>query len=322
MVDYDNHAGEFSGNDDLKLTMMPYAAMDGTFKGVRVGDSKFGMSIGERYEGAVLVDGALYQRKDDPSKVKMYSWKDLGFNAGDEEFKPAEFKRKNENYGGTTYNYTLVAARIDDTGETWTTEDFPTNDEDLPVIGSVIVWNGGSSDNGPNSTAKTAARTLTNLGRDAVLDEDDVYEWLDSDIETRPELEGRKIRRFKVEREGEKYSFYTPVFIDAATGNRIGIANDDGGDGGVPDDTSDSGTSTATADGGSDPEPEPEPEDSGLPEAIDDCIDYCVEQDITNHDEVMGTFDVMANNPESSISTAMIDSVGEVAIMEAIEARQ
>ena len=36
----------------------------------------------------------------------------------------------------------------------------------------------------------------------------------------------------------------------------------------------------------------------------------------------MGTFDVMANNPESSISTAMIDSVGEVAIMEAIEARQ
>ena len=335
MVDYDSHAGSFSGgNDDLKLTMMPYAAIDGDFAGVRVGNSDFGQSLGERYEETVLVDGALYQRQDDESKVKLFSWQNLGFDPEDEEFKPAEFKRKSENYGGTTYNYRMVAARVDDTGEVWTTDDFPVNDDDQPVIGSVIIWNGGSQENGPNSTAKTAARTLTHLGRDAVVDEDDVYNWLAEGVETRAQLEDRRIRRFKVEREGEKFSFYTPVFIDVASGNRIGIPNDEsdaassGGqqaaatDGGTTTESGNASSGTASPQEPETPSAEAESSGSEFPPAIDDCLDYCVEQDITDRDDVMGTFNVMANNPESSISLEMIEDVGEEAIMSAIEARQ
>jgi hypothetical protein len=36
---------------------------------------------------------------------------------------------------------------------------------------------------------------------------------------------------------------------------------------------------------------------------------------------VMGTFNVMANNPESSISLEMVEEVGQDTIVEAIEAR-
>lgn len=326
MVDYDSHAGSFSGgNDDLKLTTMPYAAFDGDFAGVRVGNSDFGQSLGERYEDSVLVDGALYQRNDDETKVKMFSWQNLGFDPEEEEFKPAEFKRKAENYGGSTYNYSMVAARVDDTGEVWTTDDFPVNDDEQPVIGSVIVWNGGSKQNGPNSTAKTAARTLTEMGRDAVVDEDDVYNWLADGVETRQKLEDRRIRRFKVEREGEKFSFYTPVFIDVASGNRIGIPNEEGG--AVSDEAepqqaaADGGTATQSGNASSGTTVQTPDTGSEFPPAIDDCIDYCVEQDITTRDDVMGTFNVMANNPESSISLEMIEEASEDAIIGAIEDR-
>lgn len=334
MVDYDSHAGEFNGSDnDLKLTTMPYAAIDGNFSGIRKGDSDYGQSVGEQYENTALVDGALYQRKDDESKVKLYSWDSLGFDAEDEEFKPAEFKRKNENYGGNTYNYTLIAARIDETGEVWVAENadgepvMELNESDLPALGNVIIWNGGSSGNGPNSTAKTAARTLTNLGRDAIVDEDDVYNWLNSNAEIRSELEGKRIRRFKIEREGDEYSFYTPVYLDEATGNRIGIPNDTdtGSSGGGKAAATDGGT--ATESGGASKSAMAQAADkatgdeSDFPPAIDDCIDYCVEQDITDADDVMGTFNVMANNPESSISLEMVEEVGQDTIVEAIEAR-
>lgn len=341
MVNYDEHAGDFSGNDDLKLTMMPYAAIDADLTGIRKGNSDWGQSIGERYENAALVDGALYQRKDDETKIKVYSWDSLGFDAEDEEFKPAEFKRKNENYGGTSYNYTLIAARVDDTGEVWLAEveDEETgemgpamdlNDDEYPVLGNVILWNGGSEDNGPNSTAKTSARTLTTLGRDAVVDEDDVYNWLDSQTELRTELEGRRLRRFKVEREGEQHSFYTPVFIDVKTDNRIGIPNGDEGEAAAQASGEDKaaatdGGSTAQS-GGADESAMAEAAaeagaGSNFPPAVDDCIDYCVDQGITDRDDVMGTFNVMANNPESSISLEMVEEAGEDNILDAIEER-
>jgi len=174
------------------------------------------------------------------------------------------------------------------------------------------------------STAKTTARTLTNLGRDAVTDEDDVFDWLDSSFEERSALEGKVLRRFKVEREGEKYSFYTPIYIDVATDNRVGIANDT--ESGPPADSG-TGTGEKATDGGSEKSAMEQAaekatsEGSDFPAAIDDCIDYCVEQDITDRDDVMGTFNVMANNPESSISLEMVEDVGEDNILEAIEGR-
>jgi hypothetical protein len=325
MVDYDSHSGDFDGDDDLKLTTMPYAAIDGNFDGIREGNSDWGQSIGERYEETALVDGALYRRDDDQSKIKLYSWDSLGFDAENEEFNAVEFKRKTENYGGETYEYTLIAASVDELGEVWIGTDnggepfLDTNEEGQPVVGNVIIWNGGSSDNGPNSTAKTAARTLTDLGRGAVLDEDDVFNWYKSSATVRNELEGRRLRRFKVEREGEKYSFYTPVFVDVATGERIGIANDDDGNGDADESSSESesektamqqAAEKATTDGGAD-----------FPDAVDDCIDYCVEQDMTDEEDVMGTFQVMAENPESSISMEMIETAGQDNILETIQER-
>lgn len=332
MVDYDSHAEDFGGNDDLTLTTMPYAAIDGDLASLREGNSDFGQSIGERYENTVLVDGALYQRKDAEDKVKLISWDDLGFDPEEEEFKPAEFKRRNETYGGNTYNYTLVAARIDETDKVWLSEDedgepaLETDDDNQPMIGSVIIWNGGSSENGPNSTAKTTARTLTDLGRAAVIDEDDVYDWLDSDYSIRPALDGKRIRRFKVEREGEKYNFYTPVFIDVATGNRIGISNDEeasasDSNGGETEKATDGGSEGATKDAMEQAAEQATSDDSDFPAAIEDCIEYCVESDITDGEDVMGTFQVMANNPESSISLEMVEDVGEEAILGAIDER-
>ena len=326
MVNYDSHASGF-GNDDLKLSTLPYAAIDGDFAGVRVGDSNFGMSIGERYENTVLVDGALYQRKDDESKVKLFSWQTLGFDPESETFNPDEFKRKSENYGGNTYNYNLVAATVDETGETYTTDEFELGDEGLPVIGNVIIWNGGSKENGPNSTAKTAARTLTKQGRAVVVDEDDVYNWLDKNAEGREDLLGKRIRRFKIEREGRKYSFYTPVFLDVEFDQRIGIPNENDTTASAAA-SSDSGSSeqTAATDGGAVAQAAAQATGpaADFPAPIADTIDYCAEQGILDGEDILGTLNVMAQNPDSSVTVEMVEDAGtddiEAAVQELHEA--
>jgi hypothetical protein len=324
MVDYGSHSGSSSSNEDVKLSTMPYSAIEAEFDGLREGNSDFGQSLGERYENTTVVDGALFRRNDDSSKLKLYSWKSLGFDAEEEELKPQQFVRKTENYAGNTYEYTMVAATVDETGTVWTNEntDMEVNENGLPEIGNAVIWNGGSTENGPNSTAKTAARTLSDLGRGAVTTEDDVFNWFNSSAEARPQLVGRRIRRFKVEREGDTYNFYTPVFIDVATGDRIGISNDESP---TPADNSTDDTVDNSTDERSVMEQAAEEatsdDDEGFSAPVDDCIEYCVEQNMTGRDEVLGTFRVMQSNPNSSISTEMIEEAGQDNIMEAIKAR-
>jgi len=329
MVDYGSHSGSSSSNEDVKLSTMPYSAIEAEFDGLREGNSDFGQSLGERYENTTVVDGALFRREDDHEKFKLYSWKSLGFDAEEEELKPQQFVRKTENYAGNTYEYTMVAATVDETGTVWTNEntDMEVNENGLPQIGNAVIWNGGSTETGPNSTAKTAARTLSDLGRNAVVSEDDVFNWFNSSAQARSQLEGRRMRRFKVEREGDTYNFYTPIFIDAATGDRIGIVNDENS---IPADNSTDDSADDNGDGaGGDErsvmeqaaEEATSDDNDGFSDAVDDCIEYCVEQNMTGRDEVLGTFRVMESNPNSSISTEMIEEAGQDNIMSAIEAR-
>jgi hypothetical protein len=140
------------------------------------------------------------------------------------------------------------------------------------------------------------------------------------------------MRRFKVEREGDTYNFYTPIFIDAATGDRIGITNDDStpADNSTDDSADDNGDGAGgDVDNSTDErsvmeqaaEEATSDDNDGFSDAVDDCIEYCVEQNMTGRDEVLGTFRVMESNPNSSISTEMIEEAGQDNIMSAIEAR-
>lgn len=328
MVNYSNHeGGNGNGNDDYTLSTMTYAAIDGDFDGIRIGNSDFGQSIGERYENVALVDGALYVRQDDPDKLKLFSWASLGYDSEEDDFGPDVAPNRNsENYGGTTYTYELVAARVASTGEVVIEGtdgmDIEENDEGFPQFGSVVIWNGGSADSGPNSTAKTAARTLSNMGRASVVDEDDHYNWLHEDVEAREEVQGERIRRFKVEREGEEYSFYTPVFIHKKFDERLSIPNDGGQS---SDDTSSQSqeeeTSSSSSSGVAAAAQQATSNGSAFPAEIDDIIDYCAEEGITDRDDVTGTLQVMANNPDSAIDMTMIEEAGQDNIVDEVENR-
>lgn len=353
MVNYSEHesgSGSTNTEDDYTLSTMTYAAIDGNFDGIRIGNSDYGQSIGERYEDVSLVDGALYVRQDDNSKLKLFSWASLGYDPEEDEFGPDVAPNRNsENYGGTTYTYELLAARVAATGEVVTNDDNIIENEmvdwenegpdGLPTFGHAVIWNGGSKKNGPNSTAKTAARTLSNMGRAAVIDEDDHYAWLDEDVEAREEVAGERLRRFKVEREGEEYSFYTPVFIHKKFDERLTIPN---GDGQQKSDTSDSSneasgeTQTDSDDGASEADTsgssgatsgiaaaaaQATSNGSAFPPEVDDIIDYCAEEGITDAEDITGTLSVMANNPDSAITQSMVDKAGEVEIVEEVQER-
>lgn len=300
--------GDNNERQDVTLKVTPYAAIDYDLDSAFRTNGQWGQSLAVTGNNAVLVDGGLYERTsvdqepDTSNTFKVFSWQQLGFT-DDMDFDASDApKVYSENYN-KTYGYTLVDARHDETAE----------DEEYPEIGSIIMWEGATEDNGPASASKTSARVLTQKGRDAIVDEGDWKNWLAEGVQLRDELEGRRVRYYKIEREGEEYSFYSPVFIDLALDEQLTIKN--------ASDESSTDSESEEAEAEPEPEVEPEPEaeaepepepaaaqtDGGFSEQIQEFINFCREQEITAESAVLKTLNTMVTNPASSVDEEMVE---------------
>lgn len=317
MVNYTEFGGN-DGNDndnnddDVTLKVTPYAAVDFDMDSTFYVDGNWGESLAISANNAELVDGALYERtainnKPDEGTFKVFGWASLGYTE-DMDFSAEDAPKVNsETFGGKTYKYELVASRYD------AEED----NEDFPTIGGIIMFEGGSEDNGPSSSAKSSARILTQMGRDAVLDEDDVYNWLDSGVSLRADLKDRRVRYYKVEKEGDEHNYYSPVFVDLVLDQQVTINND--GDDGTEEDAPVAQEEQEAPQEESEPEPEEEPEkepetpepvavetDGGFTEQIQEFIGFCRDNDIQAGDAVKKTLTTMVSNPGSAVDEEMV----------------
>lgn len=315
MVDYNNFGGSNGGNnggnngsddDNVTLKITTYAALEGTLETAFSTGSQWGQSLGWVMSNVVVVDGALYDRGD--GTYKVFSWKDLGFT-DDMDYTSEDAPRvTSESFGTNDYSYELIDARADESGE----------DKDPIEVGDAIIFD-GASEYGPSATSKTTARTLTNLGRDAILDEDSQDEWLDDSVELRSDLEDVRIRYFKVRESGEENDFNLPVFQHKRLGERIKIDNKV------------STSSSGSQEGGSDALNQgDEPNESGstgsesdgpFPAPVQEFITFCRDEDsVDDEDGVEMMLNAMVDKPDNDMTEEMVDPARDDIITAALEA--
>ena len=275
---YESDSNENSGNNggssgngepDKNLTITPYAPIEGDLVRVFGNANSWGQSLGIAMENVELVDGCLYHDPE-KGKFKVFSWREvIGFDPADPEGPDADAGDANQflvkNYGGTEKRYELVEAVV------------MANDDDPADLGNVIMWYGGSDRFGPKSASKTLAKILTTHGRDAVVDDSDIHNWLadtSGDNILRGDLQGRRVGFFEVKKQSNQSDrkYHHPIVKDVETGADVTVANNTESEQG----TLDGGNDTAEA------EAEPEAVADGgpaaaeeVPAAIEDFISTC-----------------------------------------------
>jgi hypothetical protein len=252
---YDSYSESSGGNgyDNIELRFTPYAAVNLTVDRVFGSESQFGQSLGVNFSDVELEDGALYV---DPEKevYKLFSWKDVAglsvsesLERGNEPTADDAPEVETKTYVGNEKTYELVAARVPEvTGPdgdivleatsktrdvtvyddgTIETDEWEDRGGDLVEVGDTITWYNGSEEYGPSASAKSIAETLTEYGSNAVVDEDDLYNWLpDTSGENimRSDLEDRRLRFFTVTRESENgFTYHDPIFEDIQTDEQV-----------------------------------------------------------------------------------------------------
>jgi hypothetical protein len=290
---YDSYSGDSTSNDydNEEIRFSPYTTVQGEFEYVFGTGSEYGQSLGVVMENLELLDGAYYYypAKD---RYKLVSWKEEAgltpYEAIDRDMEitadDADLIRT-ESYGGSTQQYELVAARAprveDEDGNvvveaTSKRRDVEFSEGDLDFtdwedmegatieLPRAITWYNGSDDYGPSAAGKSMLETITRFGSEAVVDEDDIYNWLpdaSGDNLLREDLKGRRIEFFIVTRDSDNgYTYNVPVVEDVKTGERITPMNRDSGSDDSPSDTGgdsepDAVTEAKEADSGSYPEP-------------------------------------------------------------------
>jgi hypothetical protein len=325
---YDDGSAE-SSDDNTEVRFTPYTTIEAVIGGAYGSDSQYGQSLGVAFDDVELTDGALYADVD-KGRYKLFSWQRAAdmtpterLERGDEPSvdDAPDFMRKT--YFGNDKEYELVAARVpeltDDDGSvlveassktrsvSFTTDgadfgEWEYLDGDKPELPNLITWEDGTDENGATVTAQTIAETITSLGDDAVVDADDVYNWLadtSTDNILRDDLEGRRIRFFIVQRDGDDYTYNLPIIEDVATGERIQPNNrDDGSDTG----NSDSGTAQSVEDVAE--------QDAGTyPEPIADFISSGRNLELTEQ-RANTLLDQMVEDSDNSITMDMVNENG------------
>lgn len=256
-----SNGGDNDYDDDRVFKLTKYCQIEGEVDRLNQFTGDYGQTGILGYSDVEVLDGMLYERSDDPNKLKVFSWDDL-YDRNEEGELPEDVDtdtapaRKSEKVAGNTYRYELIDAAIE--GRT-----------DPVEIGDITMFLSNSS------ASRTLMKTLTTAGHDAVVDKDDDFGWMLGDLSLRPELDGREVIHFHVQEsftpdgESESVDFTAPVLLDAKTEERITIPNSDDGDSGSS--SADSGSlggseETADASGGEVP--------SGVPDEADGLIDY------------------------------------------------
>lgn len=331
--------GENDYEDDTTLKLQEYAAVRLTPARVTASShQQYGSSFITGFEDVEVIDGIVFQREDRPDTWKVFSaGKFFNLNPEDglvyetfdeEEGYSGEMSAQDildhprvagfqENFGGTDYFYTPVAAVIEEA------DDIATNDDlDVETTSEPAVVVGDASMLLSNKTwVRTLAKKMTEEGDSIINDDEDAednpkydnHDWLTTqEPSLRDELEGRPMELWVTEEtaefdDGEETTYTVPNLMDVKTGEFVTIDNGIGGGGADAD--SDSGQTaatdggTATESGSTSTESPESPEStessnnsndsdggSGLPENVpeklDDLIDYMARNDNTDADEI------------------------------------
>lgn len=251
---YDSYSeGGTGGYDNIEIRIGTYNTLEFDLIRAFKSGGQYGQSLGVAIENVALVDGALYI---DPEKgvLKTFSWEEVtGFTpqeALENDEEPSADDAPEvlpKTYGDTKKRYALVAARVasdEDAGiesssvqrdYEWVGEDdvefgeFVDREGELCDLGyqEFISWYDGTQENGPTVTATRLVTVLTQPGEDLILNEDDIFTWLDGENPEgdilREDLEGRRVRFFIVRRQSDEseYSYNFPVIVDAKTGVEV-----------------------------------------------------------------------------------------------------
>lgn len=288
-----------SGGDDLNLTMVPHAAIEGDLVKVFGNDNSFGQSLGIAWENVELVDGCLYYDSD-TDKHKIFPWKDVvGIEPEEADNLTADDANQYlvKNYGTTEKRYELVEAVVPEVDE--------------PVeIGDAVMWYSGSEDYGPKSASRTLAQILTTLGRDMVIDEEDspaekyIKGWLRdtsaTDV-TRDDLSGRRFAFFEVKKQSNQSDrqYHHPIVVDVQTGAQVTVANATDDEGDDTSGTLDDDSEPVGASGGSD-----------VPEPIEDFISTCDSLGFTDRDRAATLLGDLVSDSGNDLTADMIDDFG------------
>jgi len=283
----------------------PFIKLFGELSHISVGNSDWGQSISVTYDNGKLYDGILTTRQD-KDEYKVFSWNDAPV-LEDETLSCDQLPPVlNKSYGGTSYKYEILAARLEGDEEVGYADDAFIKGQEydgtdpiplMDVVGDdrFTVWE-SASEYGPNSCAKTTAKCLTNFGNDAVVDPDHQFKWLADGVSLREELEGMGIIYAKVQRESNNsdHKFYHPIFIDAETHNQI-LPGESNASSPAPEPSGSSATETATDGGKVDDSP------------VDEFYATCKELSIDSEPAVLGLLEDMIGDDDNDLTEDMVD---------------
>jgi hypothetical protein len=303
MSRYNNSGGSSNGDndndydDDRVFKLTKYCQIRGEIDRLNQFTGDYGQTGLLGYTDVEVLDGMLYQRVDDANKLKVFSWdslyeRDENGDLPDDVSVDAAPPRNSEKVAGSTYKYELIDAAIE--GETEPVE-----------VGDITMFLSNSS------ASRTLMKTLTTAGHNAIVDKDDEFGWMLSDLSLRPELDEREVIHFHVQEsftpdgESESVEYTAPVLLDGKTEERITIPNAD-------DESAESAESGSLGDSSPSEVSSGGDVPSGVPEEADGLIDYFAR---TGEDD--------PENVEQMLESEVLDmaAVDMDAVMSEIQAR-
>nr|BDD45110.1 hypothetical protein 42 [bacterium] len=296
------------GEPDKNLTLTPYAPIEGDIVRVFGNANSWGQSLGVALENVVLVDGCLYHDPE-KNKYKVFNWEDVaGVMPSEETLVEADSANQFlvKNYGGTKKRYELVEAIVAENG-------------DDPVdIGNAIMWYGGSDDYGPKSASKTLAKILTTYGREMVVDDSDIHNWLaDTSGENilRPDLQDRRVAFFEVKKQSNRSDrkYHHPIVKDVETEADVTVVNGTQTEQGTLDDDGADETEAET-----EAEPEAPVADGGaaeaaeveVPAAIEDFISTCQTLGYDDEEKAAALLGDLIEDAGNDLTENMVEAFG------------
>lgn len=280
----------------MKFKITPKVVIRGTLTRTFGTDQSWGQSIGLVFEDARLVEGCIY--KDTEKDVyKGFAWDEVygtmpheeGVNMTEDDALP----KYKTSYGSTDKEYELVDARID--GQS---DPMPIGD------GDIILWYGGTEDNGPKSASLRLGMLLHPDGNDNVLSEDDVHNWLGDTSGTnwlRDDLKGGEFDYFIEKRDSSEsdYQYHYPVLVKSSIGERVVPVGNSGANNSANDTVDESSSNTSEA-----------PVDS-VPEPVDSFIGTAQQLDMDDDEEdKMALLNDLIEDPENEMTVEMVDEIG------------
>lgn len=316
---YGNGSGSTSGSSDsggdyepdTVLKWKPHATFRAVLDSLHSADNHWGQSLGIKFTDGKLVDGVLMERisnGEPDGTIKLFPWESMPVVLGDDLSADDAPEVFTEEFGGKTYRYQLVGARVEEG------EDEAADPEEPIEIGDFIMWESGGQS--PSASAKIFAQMFTAAGRDVIVDREDINNWLDTNnVNLRADLIGREVDVFKVTREGDEYEYHSPVVIDTKTGSQVMMDNAVDGDSPAAE--------AAQTDGGATPVPEQSNESEevdvgAFPDPVADFVEFCRDFSLDDEEQILTNLREMAEEDENSLSPEMVEAVGEDEIVVAI----